>query len=148
MTDPIRGDDFQDPPRLPPDDAAFVLRLDAYEGPIDVLLDQARDQKVDLTQISILELADQYLAFVEHARRLRLELAADYLVMAAWLAYLKSRLLLPEEADDDEPSDDDIDLDEGVERVDPPTDEEIDELLEREPRSGWLPSFLRKALRR
>lgn len=104
MNDPIRGDDFQDPPRLPPDDAAFVLQLDAYEGPIDVLLDQARGQKVDLSQISILDLANQYLAFVEHAQRLRLELAADYLVMAAWLAYLKSRLLLPEEADDDEPS--------------------------------------------
>ncbi|MFP3787067.1 segregation and condensation protein A, partial [Burkholderia sp. SIMBA_024] len=74
---------------------ALVLRLESYEGPIDVLLEQARAQKVDLTHISILELADQYLAFVEQARRLRLELAADYLVMAAWLAYLKSRLLLP-----------------------------------------------------
>ncbi len=105
MTDPIRGDDdFQDLPRASSDDAAFVLQLDAYEGPIDVLLDQARDQKVDLTQISILALADQYLEFVERARRLRLELAADYLVMAAWLAYLKSRLLLPEEEDESEPS--------------------------------------------
>lgn len=104
MTDPIRGDDFQDPPRASADDTAFILQLDAYEGPIDVLLDQARGQKVDLTQISILALANQYLAFVEQAQRLRLELAADYLVMAAWLAYLKSRLLLPEEADDDEPS--------------------------------------------
>lgn len=104
MTESIPGDDFQDPPRAPADDAAFVLQLDAYEGPIDVLLDQARDQKVDLTQISILALADQYLAFVERARQLRLELAADYLVMAAWLAYLKSRLLLPEEEESDEPS--------------------------------------------
>lgn len=104
MNDPIRGEAFQDPPRIPADDAAFILRLEAYEGPIDLLLDQARGQKVDLTQISILALANQYLDFVERAQRLRLELAADYLVMAAWLAYLKSRLLLPEEADDDEPS--------------------------------------------
>ena len=85
-------------------DDAFVLRLDVYEGPIDVLLDQARSQKVDLTQVSILQLADQYLAFIERARRLRLELAADYLVMAAWLAYLKSRLLLPVPSDDAEPT--------------------------------------------
>src|SRR5207253_462676 len=66
------------------------------EGPLDLLLMLARQQKVDLAKISILALADQYLAFIEEARRLRLELAADYLVMAAWLAYLKSRLLLPE----------------------------------------------------
>ncbi len=85
-------------------DDAFVLRLDVYEGPIDVLLDQARAQKVDLTQVSILQLADQYLSFIERARKLRLELAADYLVMAAWLAYLKSRLLLPVPADDSEPT--------------------------------------------
>jgi segregation and condensation protein A len=77
-------------------DSQFVLDLDGYEGPIDVLLTLAREQRVDLTKISILDLADQYLAFVARARRLRLELAADYLVMAAWLAYLKSRLLLPE----------------------------------------------------
>jgi segregation and condensation protein A len=80
------------------------LDLDGYEGPIDVLLNLARDQKVDLKKISILELADQYLGFVARARRLRLELAADYLVMAAWLAYLKSRLLLPEPPSDGEPS--------------------------------------------
>src|SRR5882724_7101856 len=87
------------------DDAQFVLDLDGYEGPIDVLLNLARDQKVDLTKLSILDLADQYLAFVARARRLRLELAADYLVMAAWLAYLKSRLLLPEpESVDGEPT--------------------------------------------
>jgi segregation and condensation protein A len=73
----------------------LLLDLDGYEGPIDLLLDLARDQKVDLTKISILQLADQYLAFISRARELRLELAADYLVMAAWLAYLKSRLLLP-----------------------------------------------------
>ncbi|MBX6324172.1 MAG: segregation/condensation protein A, partial [Rhodospirillaceae bacterium] len=74
------------------------------EGPIDVLLTLAREQKVDLTRISILELADQYLAFIARARHLRLEIAADYLVMAAWLAYLKSRLLLPEPAGPGEPT--------------------------------------------
>jgi len=73
----------------------LLLNLDGYEGPIDLLLDLARDQKVDLTRISILQLADQYLTFITRARELRLELAADYLVMAAWLAFLKSRLLLP-----------------------------------------------------
>jgi segregation and condensation protein A len=85
-------------------DDAFVLRLDSYEGPIDLLLDQARAQRVDLAQISILALADQYLAFMERARRLSIELAAQYLVMAAWLAYLKSRLLLPVPPPEDEPS--------------------------------------------
>ncbi|MEO1225828.1 MAG: ScpA family protein, partial [Pseudomonadota bacterium] len=99
MTD----DDFEDPPPERTVDA-FILRLDAYEGPIDLLLDQAREQKVDLSQISILALAEQYLAFVERAQALRLELAADYLVMAAWLAYLKSRLLLPADESEDEPT--------------------------------------------
>ncbi len=74
---------------------AFTVDLDGFEGPLDLLLELARRQKVDLTRISILELANQYLGFVEAARKLRLELAADYLVMAAWLAFLKSRLLLP-----------------------------------------------------
>src|SRR5438309_10850378 len=87
---------------IAPEDA-LLLDLDGYEGPIDVLLLLARDQKVDLRKISILDLADQYLAFIARARQLRLEIAADYLVMAAWLAYLKSRLLLPEPPDDDEP---------------------------------------------
>jgi segregation and condensation protein A len=73
----------------------FTVDLDGYEGPLDLLLDLARRQKVDLARISILALAEQYLAFVEAARKHRLELAADYLVMAAWLAFLKSRLLLP-----------------------------------------------------
>jgi segregation and condensation protein A len=82
----------------------LVVDLDGYEGPIDVLLTLARDQKVDLRHISILQLADQYLAFISAARELKLEIAADYLVMAAWLAYLKSRLLLPEPQPDDEPS--------------------------------------------
>lgn len=86
------------------DDGELRLDLDGYEGPIDILLSLAREQKVDLKKISILELADQYLAFINHARRLRLELAADYLVMAAWLAYLKSRLLLPEPPADGEPT--------------------------------------------
>ncbi|HSE77809.1 MAG TPA: ScpA family protein [Alphaproteobacteria bacterium] len=85
--------------------AALVVDLEGFEGPIDVLLTLARDQKVDLTKISILALADQYLAFIDGARELRLEIAADYLVMAAWLAYLKSRLLLPTPAESqDEPS--------------------------------------------
>ena len=78
----------------------LVLDLDGYEGPIDLLLSLAREQKVDLTKISILALADQYLAFIAAQRRLKLEIAADYLVMAAWLAFLKSRLLLPEPNDD------------------------------------------------
>src|SRR5690606_7154028 len=76
-------------------EAALVVDLGTFAGPIDLLLTLARDQKVDLARISILRLADQYLDFVARARDLRLELAADYLVMAAWLAYLKSRLLLP-----------------------------------------------------
>ena len=87
-----------------PNGIDFRLDLDGYEGPIDVLLQLAREQKVDLTRISILALAEQYLTFVRNAKSLRLELAADYLVMAAWLAYLKSRLLLPEAESDEEPS--------------------------------------------
>jgi segregation and condensation protein A len=82
----------------------FLLDLEGYAGPIDALLQMARDQKVDLTRISILSLAEQFLAFVQRARHMRLELAADYLVMAAWLAYLKSRLLLPELESEEEPS--------------------------------------------
>ncbi len=85
-------------------DNRLVLDLDGFEGPLDLLLTLARDQKVDITKISILELADQYLAFITQARALRLELAADYLVMAAWLAYLKSRLLLPRDESIDEPT--------------------------------------------
>ncbi len=82
----------------------LVVDLDGYEGPLDVLLVLARSQKVDLAKISILALAEQYLAFVQEARRIKLEIAADYLVMAAWLAYLKSRLLLPPEENGEEPS--------------------------------------------
>jgi segregation and condensation protein A len=83
---------------------ALVVDVEGFEGPLDLLLTLARQQKVDLAKISILALADQYLAFIEAARKLRLELAADYLVMAAWLAYLKSRLLLPEQPVPDGPS--------------------------------------------
>ena len=83
---------------------ALIVDVDGYEGPLDVLLTLARTQKVDLSQISVLALARQYLAFVEEARALRIELAADYLVMAAWLAFLKSRLLLPPDPEDEGPS--------------------------------------------
>jgi segregation and condensation protein A len=83
---------------------ALMVDVDGFEGPLDLLLELARRQKVDLHRISILALAEQYLVFIEEARRLRLELAADYLVMAAWLAYLKSRLLLPEPPKGEEPS--------------------------------------------
>jgi segregation and condensation protein A len=78
------------------DEPTLIVDVGGFEGPLDLLLTLARQQKVDLAKISILALADQYLAFIEQARRTRLELAADYLVMAAWLAYLKSRMLLPE----------------------------------------------------
>lgn len=76
-------------------DDALVLALDGFEGPIDLLLTLSREHKVDITKISILALAEQYLSFINRARELKLEIAADYLVMAAWLAYLKSRMLLP-----------------------------------------------------
>lgn len=94
----------EDSPQLPqalnPED--LLLNLEGYEGPIDLLLTLARDQKVDLAKISILALAEQYLAFIDRARDLKLEIAADYLVMAAWLAYLKSKLLVPQGDDDAE----------------------------------------------
>lgn len=83
---------------------ALIVDVEGYEGPLDVLLTLARSQKVDLRRISVLELAQQYLAFVEEARALRIELAADYLVMAAWLAFLKSRLLLPPDPEEEGPS--------------------------------------------
>lgn len=81
---------------------SLVLNIDGFEGPIDLLLMLSREQKVDLTKISILQLANQYIAFIERAQDLRLEIAADYLVMAAWLAYLKSRLLLPAAKDEED----------------------------------------------
>src|ERR1700730_13704174 len=83
---------------------ALMVDVDGFEGPLDLLLALARNQQVDLTRISILALANQYLAFIEQARELKIEIAADYLVMAAWLAYLKSRLLLPEPPAAEEPS--------------------------------------------
>ena len=92
----------------PSGDTAFVVDLEGYEGPIDVLLEMARKQKVDLAHISILALATQYLKFVEAARKQNLELAADYLVMAAWLAFLKSKLLLPDIGNEDEPTGDEM----------------------------------------
>jgi segregation and condensation protein A len=85
-------------------DPQLVVDVEGFEGPMDLLLGLARTQKVDLTRISILELVEQYLEFVAEARRMRLELAADYLVMAAWLAFLKSKLLLPEQREEDEPT--------------------------------------------
>ncbi len=83
---------------------ALIVDVDGFEGPLDILLTLSRTQKVDLRQISVLALAEQYLVFVEKARELRIELAADYLVMAAWLAFLKSRLLLPPDPTEDGPS--------------------------------------------
>ncbi len=87
--------DFQAASNAAEDGDALIIDVDGYEGPLHVLLALARTQKVDLLQLSVTRLADQYLKFVKQARRLRFSLAADYLVMAAWLAYLKSRLLLP-----------------------------------------------------
>ena len=83
---------------------ALIVDVDGFEGPLDLLLMLSRTQKVDLRKISVLALAEQYLAFVHRAKSLRLELAADYLVMAAWLAFLKSRLLLPPDPTDEGPS--------------------------------------------
>lgn len=90
-----------DEPERASDDPALVVDVDGFEGPLDLLLHLARAQKVDLARISVMALAEQYLRFVEKARAIRLELAADYLVMAAWLAYLKSRLLIPKQAGED-----------------------------------------------
>jgi len=113
------ADQDQDPPNVVPleklwseparrdseeGERALVIDVAGFEGPLDLLLFLARNQKLDLTRISVLALAEQYLEFIESARRIRLELAADYLVMAAWLAYLKSRLLIPQPAKDDGPS--------------------------------------------
>lgn len=87
---------------------ALIVDVEGFEGPLDLLLTLSRTQKVDLLKISVLQLAEQYLAFVTTARDLRIELAADYLVMAAWMAYLKSRMLLPSDPEDDGPSADDM----------------------------------------
>ncbi|MGY9047144.1 chromosome segregation and condensation protein ScpA [Puniceibacterium antarcticum] len=87
---------------------ALIVDVEGFEGPLDLLLNLSRTQKVDLRKVSVLQLARQYLAFVEQARALRIELAADYLVMAAWLAFLKSRLLLPPDPTEDGPSGEDL----------------------------------------
>ena len=104
--------DWTEPERLAPLDRvaaeALIVDVAGFEGPLDLLLTLSRTQKVDLRKISVLQLAEQYLEFVTKTIALRLELAADYLVMAAWLAYLKSRLLLPPEPGDDGPSAEDL----------------------------------------
>jgi segregation and condensation protein A len=100
------------PERVAPEDRlaaeALIVDVDGFEGPLDLLLTLSRTQKVDLRKISVLKLAEQYLAFVEKVQTLRIELAADYLVMAAWLAFLKSRLLLPPEPGETGPSAEDL----------------------------------------
>lgn len=105
-------EDWEQPERISPEDRlaaeALIVDVDGFEGPLDLLLTLSRTQKVDLRKISVLKLAEQYLGFVEKARTLRIELAADYLVMAAWLAFLKSRLLLPPEPGDAGPSAEDL----------------------------------------
>ena len=109
------GEPFDAPVRVNPDSTgdidvdALIVDIDGYEGPLDVLLDLARSQKVDLRKISMVSLVDQYLIFVDAAKSRNLELAADYLVMAAWLAYLKSKLLLPSTEDQEgEPTADEM----------------------------------------
>lgn len=108
----MSDDDWSAAERLPPAERmaaeALIVDVDGFEGPLDLLLMLSRTQKVDLRRISILQLANQYLGFVEQARALRIELAADYLVMAAWLAFLKSRLLLPPDPTEDGPSAEDL----------------------------------------
>jgi segregation and condensation protein A len=129
------AEDFTEgPPRAAPQ--ALVLQLGSWEGPLDLLLQLARSQKVDLAQISILDLVDQYLAFIRDARALSLELAADYLVMAAWLAYLKSTLLLPAEPDaDPDPHDMALKLQFQLQRLDAMRD--AGQKLLARPQLGW-----------
>ncbi|CAN5369239.1 ScpA family protein [soil metagenome] len=92
----------------PDEDESLIVDVAGFEGPLDLLLELARHHKIDLARISVLALAEQYLAYIDNARTMRLELAADYLVMAAWLAYLKSRLLLPPIPGDEEPAAEDM----------------------------------------
>nr|WP_094507065.1 ScpA family protein [Brucella thiophenivorans] len=92
---------WQDEAKRPDKEPSLLVDVQGFEGPLDLLLHLARNQRVDLSRISVLALAEQYLGFVEQAQALQLELAADYLVMAAWLAYLKSKLLIPKQKDDD-----------------------------------------------
>ena len=113
VQDTSEAEPFDAPVRTSPqaeeDDDALIVSLDAYEGPMDVLLDLARRQKVDLLKISVLTLVEQYLEFVEAAKARKLELAADYLVMASWLTYLKSKLLIPKQDEaEDEPTADEM----------------------------------------
>jgi segregation and condensation protein A len=96
--------DWFEAPSPAPDDDVLYVDVAGYEGPLDLLLDLARRQKVDLARISVLALAEQYLSFIESIREKRIEIAADYLVMAAWLAYLKSRLMVPSQETDEEPT--------------------------------------------
>lgn len=96
------SEDFDAPVRIRPEEETLRVELAGYEGPLDLLLDLARREKVDLLKIKILPLAEQYLAYIARAKSLRIELAADLLVMAAWLAYLKSRLLAPDDGADEE----------------------------------------------
>jgi len=100
----VSSDWFEAQAPAAPDDDVMYVDVAGYEGPLDLLLDLARRQKVDLARISVLALAEQYLQFIETVRERRIEVAADYLVMAAWLAYLKSRLMVPHAPDDEEPS--------------------------------------------
>jgi segregation and condensation protein A len=109
MTSPEETFDEFESTAIFADDQALRVAVDGFEGPLDLLLTLARNQKVDIAKISILKLAEQYLEFIESAKKLNLELAADYLVMAAWLAYLKSRLILPQEkGPDGEPTADEM----------------------------------------
>lgn len=101
---PPVADEAYDDTDLRRQSEALLIDVDGFEGPLDLLLTLARTQKVDMRKISVLALSEQYLEFVERAKKLRIELAADYLVMAAWLAFLKSRLLLPQDPADDGPS--------------------------------------------
>lgn len=104
MTDVPQSWMDDEPRERPEPEAVLHVDVGGYEGPLDLLLEMARKQKVDLAKISVLALAEQYLAFIETIRKQRMEIAADYLVMAAWLAYLKSRLMVPQQVDDEEPS--------------------------------------------
>ncbi len=134
-------DPFDTPPRATPQ--TLVLQLGAWEGPLDLLLTLARAQKVDLAQISILALVDQYLVYIRDAKALSLELAADYLVMAAWLAYLKSALLLPPDPEaEPDPHDLALKLQFQLQRLDAMRDAGA-RLLAR-PQQGW-DSFTRAA---
>jgi segregation and condensation protein A len=109
VSEPHEAFDGFDAQPVTAEEGALMVQVDGFEGPLDLLLALARNQKVDIAKISILKLADQYLEFIEKAKKLNLELAADYLVMAAWLAYLKSRLILPQEkGPDGEPSADEM----------------------------------------